>query len=223
MARHTETLNSPVFRGGFMNVFEAKKLKQINKETGQPFEGYQITMLFLDGEKLATIKAAATKVLEAEFGPKELGKWPKPYNAEKNPNGYKVPWRDQAQKDKDNTDADKTYDGYKAGNLFMNATTYAVSKTGKENKPFVVDEAVADVIDKKKIYSGAYYIANLNLYWYDNESKGIGVSFNGIQKVDDGEPLGGQRVTAAQVFSPVKVNTKKSADAVMEDEDDPMS
>lgn len=224
MAKHKETLNTPDFRGAFMSVFEPKDLKQIDKETGKPKRGWQITMLFKDGETLRDIKDAASRVLEAEFGPKENGKWPKP-RSDKNPNGYRVPWRDQSEKDKDNDDADKTYDGYKTGNLFMNATRYATTTKGSTNeRPFVVDENVEDIIDKKLIYSGAYYTANIELYWYDNESKGIGIGFNGIMKVDDGEPLGGSSVTAASVFSPRKVNKKKAATAVFEDdEDDPLA
>jgi hypothetical protein len=189
---------TPKFRMAFVNVFEPRKKKNPTDK-----DKFGLTMLFEDGEDLAEIKEMGRKLMTEKFGPDPKA-WPK---------GWRKPWRDQSDKDVDNEDAtSKQYDGFVSGRLFMNAST--------SRQPQVVDNNVKDILDKTKIYSGCYGMAHITLFWYDNESKGIGVSLNSLQKLDDGEPLGGAPPSAASVFSPVKINTKKSAASAMDDDDD---
>lgn len=191
---------TPRFRGAFVNLFAPKKKK---KETDK--DKFGLTMLFEEGEDLEEIKGLATQLMTDKFGA-DKKKWPK---------GFKKPWRDQEEKEHDNDNATgETYDGFVAGRLFMNGTS--------NNQPEVVNEDVKPILKTSEVYSGAYYIAHITLFWYDNESKGIGVSINTVQKVDEGEVMGGTGApAAASVFKPVKkLNTKKSSSAVMDDEDD---
>lgn len=197
---------TPEFRAAFVNLFEPKPADENGKEK------YGLTMLFKDGEDLSEIKELGRQLMTDKFGA-DPKKWPK---------GWKKPWRDQAEKDHNSDDATgKTYDGFEAGNLFMNATS--------ERKPEVVNEAVKPILNKADVYSGCYMRAHITLFWYEAKgNKGIGVSLNTCQKVGDGEPLGGSAPPAASVFSPVKLNTKKSAKSVMdddadEDDEDPMA
>lgn len=199
---------TPKFRAAFVNIFEPKKKGKNSKPDAK--DKYGLTMLFLEGEDLAEIKELGRQLMTDKFGP-DSKKWPK---------GWKKPWRDQAEKDLENEDASsKQYDGFVSGRLFMNASTDRV--------PEVVDHNVKPIINAKDLYSGCYCIAHITLFWYDNESIGIGCSINTLQKVEDGDPLGGAPPKAASVFSPIKLNTKKAASSVMdddgEDDDDPMA
>lgn len=196
---------TPQFRAAFVNLFEPKKKK---KETDK--DKYGLTMLFGEGEELEEIKALGRQLMTDKFGA-DPKKWPK---------GWKKPWRQQDEKDLDNDDASsKQYEGFISGRMFMNATS--------ERRPEVVDEAVKPILNKADIYSGCHMIAHITLFWYDNESIGIGCSINTVQKVQDDEVLGGGAPpAAASVFKPVKkLNTKKSSSAVMdaEDDEDPMA
>lgn len=73
-----------------------------------------------------------------------------------------------------------------------------------ERPPFVVDARNQPIIGieqiAKEIYSGAYGRVNLTFYAYNtNGNRGIGCGLNGVQKLEDGEPLGGG-VTAEEAF-----------------------
>lgn len=69
--------------------------------------------------------------------------------------------------------------------------------------PFVVDEYVQNIIDPTKVYSGMWGNVNVTFFAYNNAGKkGIGCGLNGVQKIHDGEALGGQ-ITAQEAFKPV--------------------
>ena len=69
--------------------------------------------------------------------------------------------------------------------------------------PFVVDEYVQNIIDPTKVYSGMWGNVNVTFFAYNNAGKkGIGCGLNGVQKLRDGEALGGQ-ITAQEAFKPV--------------------
>lgn len=69
--------------------------------------------------------------------------------------------------------------------------------------PFVVDEYVQNIIDPTKVYSGMWGNVNVTFFAYNNAGKkGIGCGLNGVQKIRDGEELGGQ-ITAQEAFKPV--------------------
>ena len=69
--------------------------------------------------------------------------------------------------------------------------------------PFVVDEYVQNIIDPTKVYSGMWGNVNVTFFAYNNAGKkGIGCGLNGVQKIRDGETLGGQ-ITAQEAFKPV--------------------
>lgn len=85
-----------------------------------------------------------------------------------------------------------------AGHWFIPA------KASASRKPFVVDGQLQPIIDESAIYSGAYCNFAIQFYGYDNSgNKGISTSLIGVQKVRDGEPLGGPRLEAADVFSTI--------------------
>lgn len=72
-----------------------------------------------------------------------------------------------------------------AGHYFMNVS----SKT----KPGVVDSQVQPILDSTEVYSGCYGRVSINFYPYDTAgNRGIGAGLNNVQKLADGESLGGK-------------------------------
>ena len=90
-------------------------------------------------------------------------------------------------------DAEKDDPAY-ANSYFVNANS--------ANKPGVVDAEMNAIIDPSEFYSGCYGRASVTLYPYNaSGSKGIAVGLNNVQKLEDGEKLGGG--TSAAVDFPI--------------------
>lgn len=76
---------------------------------------------------------------------------------------------------------------------FINANTW--------NRPGVVDADCNPILDRSEFYSGCYGRASISFYAYDNKgSKGIACGLNNVQKLRDGEKLGGGS-SAAEDFA----------------------
>lgn len=59
--------------------------------------------------------------------------------------------------------------------------------------PGIVDADRQQIIDRSEVYSGVYGIASINFYAFNsNGNKGIACGLNNLQKIRDGEPLGGK-------------------------------
>lgn len=88
------------------------------------------------------------------------------------------------------------YSEYK-GHYFINANTY--------NRPGVVDAQKNDIIDKSELYSGCYGRVSIIPAAYNVDgNKGIKFYLNNVQKLSDGEPLGGSVSNAADDFTAVE-------------------
>lgn len=141
-------------------------------------ERYSVSVLIPkdDKETVQAIERAIDAAIEegiAKFGGK------KPNKAT-----IKLPLRDG--------DTEREDEAY-AGHWFINAN----SKTA----PQIVDKAVKPILDRDEVYSGCYARVSLNFYAFNsNGNKGIACGLGNIQKIRDGEPLGG-RSSAADDFS----------------------
>lgn len=59
--------------------------------------------------------------------------------------------------------------------------------------PQVVDLELNPIIDQTQVYSGMYARVSLNFFPYSNSgNRGIGCGLGNVQKIADGEPLGGR-------------------------------
>lgn len=59
--------------------------------------------------------------------------------------------------------------------------------------PGIVDADCQPIIDHSEVYSGVYGRASINFYAFNsNGNKGIACGLNNLQKIRDGEPLGGK-------------------------------
>jgi hypothetical protein len=77
-----------------------------------------------------------------------------------------------------------------AGHYFINASS--------NEKPGVVDADVNPIIDPNEFYSGCYGRASITLFPYDVVgARGIGLGLNNVQKLEEGEKLGGATSAAA--------------------------
>lgn len=59
--------------------------------------------------------------------------------------------------------------------------------------PGIVDADCQPILDRSEVYSGVYGRASINFYAFNsNGNKGIACGLNNLQKIKDGEPLGGK-------------------------------
>lgn len=72
---------------------------------------------------------------------------------------------------------------------------YVMAVSSKQ-KPIIVDSFRNEITDPEEVYSGCYGRASINFYGYSNKRKGIGAGLQSLQKLHDGDPLGGSRGSA---------------------------
>ena len=59
--------------------------------------------------------------------------------------------------------------------------------------PGIVDADRQPILDRSEVYSGVYGRASINMYAFNsNGNRGIACGLNNLQKIRDGEPLGGK-------------------------------
>ena len=129
----------------------------------------------------ATVNAikAAIEVAKKESASKWGGKIP--------PN-LKLPLRDG--------DIDRPEDEAYADCYFLNANS--------RQAPQVVDSRVEPITDQSEVYSGCYGKISVTFYGYNtNGNRGIAAGLGNIQKLRDGESLGG-RAKASEEFDSVQ-------------------
>ena len=99
-------------------------------------------------------------------------------------------------------DAERPDDEAYADSYFVNANSGTA--------PGIVDADRNPIIDRSEVYSGVYGRASINFYAFNsNGNKGIACGLNNLQKIRDGEPLGGK--------------TRAEDDFAAEDDDDFLS
>ena len=129
-----------------------------------------------DKETINAIEKAIDAAIEEGIG-KFGGKKP-------NKAAIKLPLRDG--------DIERDDEAYK-GHYFINANSLTA--------PQIVDKAVKPILDRSEVYSGCYARVSISFYAFNsNGNKGIACGLGNIQKIRDGEPLGG-RSNAADDFT----------------------
>ena len=82
-------------------------------------------------------------------------------------------------------DAERPDDEAYADAYFINANSVTA--------PGIVDADRNPILDRSEVYSGVYGRASINFYAFNsNGNKGIACGLNNLQKIRDGEPLGGK-------------------------------
>lgn len=85
-----------------------------------------------------------------------------------------------------------------------------VFTASSKQAPQIVDTQINPIIDQSEIYSGIYARVSVNFFAYNNGRNGIGCGLNNVQKLADGEVLGG-RTTAAEDFGGAGMGAAMSA------------
>lgn len=181
--------HTPRFRVSFPQVFEPKR----NDLNGK--DEYSIVALFPKGCDLTVLKKAAQAAIEEKWG-KDQSKWPKT---------IRTPFRDQGERAKTDEATGKTYlpNGYEDGAIYLNLKS--------KQRPGLVDKNVQPIIEQSEFYAGCWAIATVSCYAYDQKgNKGVAFGLNNIQKVAEGDALGG-RTKAENDFAPVEGAAEGSA------------
>ena len=165
MANSKTKVVTGVVRLSYANVWEAKALGD-----GQtPKFSVSIIIPKEDTETIARINEAVDAAIEEGIG-KFGGKKP-------NKAAIKLPLRDG--------DLEREDDEAYAGSYFINANSITA--------PQIVDTKVQPILERGEVYSGVYARVSINFYAFNsNGNKGIACGLGNIQKVRDGEPLGGR-------------------------------
>lgn len=113
-------------------------------------------------------------------------------------------------------------DEYYAG---VDEDTYYLSGSKKaedcENgKMLVLDQLKQPITSPSKMYSGCIVSVVFDVYAYaGKKSKGVTASLEGIQKIADGERLGGERVNAIDDFDEVEVDDDFGDDVEIDEDE----
>lgn len=162
-----KVITGPETRWSYANVWEAKSING-----GTPKFSVSLIIPKSDTLTVSKIKAAIEAAYhEGEAKLKGNGKSVPPLAA------IKTPLRDG--------DIEKPDDPAYANAYFINANSGTA--------PGIVDADRNIILNRAEVYSGVYGRASINFYAFNsNGNKGIACGLNNLQKVRDGEPLGGK-------------------------------
>ncbi|CVI65359.1 hypothetical protein NDGK_00174 [Clostridiales bacterium CHKCI001] len=100
-------------------------------------------------------------------------------------NGRSVPALSALKTPLRDGDVERPDDEAYANSYFVNANSGTV--------PGIVDADRNPILERSEVYSGVYGRASINFYAFNsNGNKGIACGLNNLQKIRDGEPLGGK-------------------------------
>ncbi|MCM1497172.1 MAG: DUF2815 family protein [Clostridium sp.] len=163
----TKVITGPNTRWSYANVWQAKAING-----GTPKFSVSLIIPKSDTATVSKIKAAIQAAYEeGESKLKGNGKTVPALSA------LKTPLRDG--------DLERPDDEAYANAYFVNANS--------STAPGIVDADRQPIIDTSEVYSGVYGRASINFYAFNtNGNRGIACGLNNLQKIRDGEPLGGK-------------------------------
>ena len=169
--KNTTKVVTGIVRLSYANVWEATSING-----GTPKYSVSLIIPKSDTKTIDAINAAVDAAIK-EGASKFGGKIP-------NKAALKLPLRDG--------DTERDDEAYK-DSFFVNANSTTA--------PQIVDRAVQPILDRAEVYSGCYARVSINFYAFNsNGNRGIACGLGNIQKISDGDPLGG-RSSAADDFS----------------------
>ena len=154
-------------RWSYVNAWEPKSING-----GTPKFSVSLIIPKSDTKTVAKIKAA----IEAAY---------KEGEAKLKGNSRTVPALSAIKTPLRDGDAERPDDPAYANSYFMNANS--------NTAPGIVDSDCQPILDRSEVYSGVYGRASVNFYAFNsNGNRGIACSLNNLQKIRDGEHLGGK-------------------------------
>lgn len=148
-------------RFSYANVFEPQSVNGSEPK-------YSVSLIIPKSDKKTLDKINKAIEVAKKEGVSKLGG--------KIPANLKTPLRDG--------DLDRPDDEAYSNSYFINANSKV--------KPGIVDKDLQAIMDSTELYSGCYGRASIVFYAYNaNGNKGIAAGLQNLQKLEDGEPLGG--------------------------------
>lgn len=171
---------TPNFRVSFPQVFEAKAMPGSDKKKFSMVCLFNIAEINKNPEQKKLWDAVVASVKQAA-----VEEW-----GDKIPAKLQNPFRKGEEKEQ--------YQGYGPGVIFISATT--------TSKPGLADANLQRIISPDDFYAGCYARATINPYpWTYMGKSGISFGLQNIQKIKDGEPLGGGRTKVEDDFNAMAV------------------
>lgn len=162
-----KVITGPDTRWSYANVWEPKS---INGGTPK----YSVSLIIPKSDKVTVEKIKKAIQAAYEEGQSKL-----------KGNGKTVPALSVLKTPLRDVDLERPDDEAYANSYFINANSATA--------PGIVDADRNTIIDRSEVYSGVYGRASINLYAFNsNGNKGIACGLNNLQKIKDGEPLGGK-------------------------------
>lgn len=162
-----KVITGPDTRWSYANVWEAKSING-----GTPKFSVSLIIPKSDTATIAKIRAA----IEAAY---------KEGEAKLKGNGRSVPALSVLKTPLRDGDTERPDDEAYANAYFVNANSATA--------PGIVDADRQPILDRSEVYSGVYGRASINFYAFNsNGNKGVACGLNNLQKIRDGEPLGGK-------------------------------
>ena len=163
----TKVITGPRTRWSYANVWDPKSING-----GPPKDSVSLIIPKSDTKTLEKIRAAIQAAYE-EGQSKLKG------------NGRSVPALSALKTPLRDGDAERPDDEAYANSYFVNANSGTA--------PGIVDADRNPILERSEVYSGVYGRASINFYAFNsNGNKGIACGLNNLQKIRDGEPLGGK-------------------------------
>ena len=163
----TKVITGPATRWSYANVWDPKSING-----GAPKYSVSLIIPKSDTKTMEKIQAAIQAAYE-EGQSKLKG------------NGKTVPALSVLKTPLRDGDMERPDDPAYADCYFINANSATA--------PGIVDADRNPIMERSEVYSGAYGRASINLYAFNsNGNKGIACGLNNLQKIRDGEPLGGK-------------------------------
>ncbi|MBS5114551.1 MAG: DUF2815 family protein [Erysipelotrichaceae bacterium] len=162
-----KVITGPNTRWSYANVWEPKSING-----GAP--KYSVSLIIPKSDKTTVDKINAAIKAAYEEGQSKL-----------KGNGRSVPALSAIKTPLRDGDLERPDDEAYANSYFINANS--------PSAPGIVDADRNTIIDRSEVYSGVYGRASISLYAFNsNGNKGIACGLNNLQKIRDGEPLGGK-------------------------------
>lgn len=162
-----KVITGPETRWSYANVWEPKSING-----GAP--KYSVSLIIPKSDKNTVEKIQAAIKAAYEEGQGKL-----------KGNGKTVPALSVLKTPLRDGDTERPDDPAYADSYFINANSAAA--------PGIVDADRQPIIDRSEVYSGIYGRASISFYSFNsNGNKGIACGLNNLQKIKDGEPLGGK-------------------------------
>ena len=163
----TKVITGPKTRWSYANVWDAKSING-----GAPKYSVSLIIPKSDVKTVAKINAA----IEAAYTEGE---------SKLKGNGRSVPALSAIKTPLRDGDVERPDDPAYANSYFINANSATA--------PGIVDADRNPILERSEVYSGVYGRASISLYAFNsNGNKGIACGLNNLQKIADGEPLGGR-------------------------------